>query len=457
MANYKKKIIKKSKTGKKAAVQLREELILQPPRGMRDILPQDQAYWQQVRRVTEKAAADFGYRRIDLPVVEFSNLFVRSVGEGTDIVDKEMYSFTTKGGEKVSLRPEFTAGVARAYIQRGMHVAPRPVKLYYSGPCYRYDRPQEGRFREFFQFGCEALGEIDPIVDAQIIQMGWRIIYQLGIKNVRVNINSIGCPSCRKSYRSLLVSYFESKRQKLCFDCKRRLDANPLRILDCKEDKCVQVRMSAPQSIDHLCEECRVHFKELLEYLEELEIPFEIDPSLVRGLDYYTKTVFEFYTQIDGEETKKNALGGGGRYDGLIKSLGGEDTPAVGFSLGLDRLVGEMKKMGLKFYKEPKPRVFLAQLGLFAKKKSLRLFESLERAGIMVAESFGRGSLKSQLKVADRMRVELTLILGQKEAIDGTIIIKDMTSGTQEIIDGSKVVDEVKKRLKAGGTVIKNH
>jgi histidyl-tRNA synthetase len=454
MANYKKKIIKKSQTGKKVA-QPQEELVLQPPRGMRDILPSDQAYWQQVRRVTEKAATDFGYRRIDVPLVEFTNLFVRSVGEGTDIIEKEMYSFTSKGGEKLSLRPEFTAGVARAYIQRGMHVAPKPVKLYYSGPCYRYDRPQEGRFREFFQFGCEALGESDPIIDAQVIQMGWRVIYQLGIKNVRVNINSIGCPSCRKSYRSLLVSYFESKRQKLCLDCKRRLDLNPLRILDCKEDKCVQVRMNAPQSIDHLCDECRIHFKELLEYLEELEIPFEIDPSLVRGLDYYTKTVFEFYTQIDGEETKKNALGGGGRYDGLIKSLGGEDTAAVGFSLGLDRLTGEMKKMGLKFYKEPKPRVFLAQLGLFAKKKSLRLFESLERAGIMVAESFGRGSLKSQLKVADRMRVELTLILGQKEAIDGTIIVKDMTSGTQEIIDGSKVVDEVKKRLKTGGTVIK--
>jgi histidyl-tRNA synthetase len=425
-----------------------EELLLQPPRGMRDILPQDQSYWQQARKVSEKAAVDFGYRRIDIPAVEFTNLFVRGVGESTDIVEKEMYSFSTKGGEKVSLRPEFTAGIARAYIQHGMQVAPKPVKLYYSGSCYRYDRPQEGRLREFFQFGCEALGEGDPIIDAQIIQMGWRIIYQLGIRNVKVNINSIGCPSCRKSYRNLLIHYFESKRQKLCIDCKKRLDTNPLRILDCKEDKCVQVKANAPQSIDHLCDECRVHFKELLEYLEELEIPFEIDPSLVRGLDYYMKTVFEFFSVAAGEETKKNALGGGGRYDGLVKMLGGENTPAVGFSLGIDRLVAEMKKVGAKFYRDPKPRVFLAQLGTFAKRKSLKMFEELERAGVVVAESFGRGSLKSQLKVADRLGVEITLILGQKEALDGTVIVKDMASGNQEIAIAEKLVDEVKKRLK---------
>jgi len=429
-------------------VKVQEELLLQPPRGMRDILPTEQIYWQQARRVSEKAAQDFGYRRIDIPLLEFNNLFERSIGEGTDIIDKEMFSFSTKGGERVALRPEFTAGIARAYIQHGLQVAPKPVKLYYTGPCYRYDRPQEGRFREFFQFGCEAFGESDPILDAQMIQMGWRIIYQLGLRNVRVRINSIGCPACRKSYRNLLVSYFESKKQKLCIDCKRRLETNPLRILDCKEDKCVQVKMNAPQSIDHLCEDCRIHFKELLEYLEELEIPFEIDAALVRGLDYYTKTVFEFFAGETGEDVKKSALGGGGRYDGLVKMLGGENTPAVGFSLGLDRLVALMKKTGAKVYKEPKAKVFLAQLGTFAKRKSLRMFESLERAGIMVSESFGRGSLKSQLKVADRLGVEITLILGQKEALDGTVILKDMSSGNQEIIDSAKLVDEVKKRLK---------
>ncbi len=446
----KKSITKKNvrKPKKNQAIK-KEEFILQPPRGMRDILPADQVYWQQVRRVSEKAAIDFGYQRIDTPLLEFTSIFSRSIGEGTDIVEKEMYSFLTKGGEEVSLRPEFTAGIVRAYIQHGMHVSPKPVKLYYLGPCYRYDRPQEGRFREFFQFGCEALGEQDPVMDAQMIQMGWRVICQLGIKNIQVNLNSIGCSSCRKSYRNLLIGYFQSKKQKLCLDCKRRLEKNPLRILDCKEDKCVQVRAGAPQSIDHLCEECRKHFKELLEYLEEVEIPFELDSTLVRGLDYYTKTVFEFISLSAGEERmKKNALGGGGRYDDLVKMLGGESTPAVGFSLGLDRLVAEMKKIGARIYKEPKPRIFLAQLGTLAKRKSLKMFEALERSGIRVAESFGRGSLKSQLKVADRLGVEVTLIIGQKEAIDRTVIIKDMSSGNQEIIDAGRVVEEIKKRLK---------
>jgi histidyl-tRNA synthetase len=443
----KKKPVKKP-VKKQKAPEMKEELLLQPPRGMRDILPKDQPYWQQVRRVSEKAAADFGYRRIDLPLVEFTNLFTRGIGTGTDVVEKEMYSFTTKGGEKVSLRPEFTAGIARSYIQNGMQVEPKPVKLFYFGPCYRYDRPQEGRFREFFQFGCEAFGEQDAIVDAQMVQMAWRIVFQLGIKNVTVHINSIGCPVCRKQYRNLLVSYFQSKRQKLCIDCKKRLETNPLRILDCKEDKCTMVSQNSPQSVDHLCEECRSHFKDLLEYLDELDIPFEIDPNLVRGLDYYTKTVFELFAGPVGEGVKKNALGGGGRYDGLVKLLGGEDTPAVGFAIGLDRIAAEMKKTGAKAYQAPKPKVFLAQLGSFAKRKSLRMFESLERAGVVVAESFGRGSLKSQLKIADRLGVELTLILGQKEAIDGTVILKEMASGTQEVVTAAKIVDEVKKRLK---------
>lgn len=452
-----KKTLKKLSKKPKAAKPEKEELLLQPPRGMRDILPQDQPYWQQVRRVSEKAAIDFGYQRVDLPLVEFTNLFARSIGSGTDIIEKEMYSFSTKGGEKVSLRPEFTAGAARAYIQHGMQILPKPVKLYYIGPCYRYDRPQEGRFREFFQFGCEAFGEQDAIMDVQMIQMAWRILHLLGIRNMKVHVNSIGCPSCRKSYHSLLVRYFESKKQKLCLDCKRRLGTNPLRILDCKEDKCVQVALSAPQSFDHLCDECRMHFKELLEYLEELEIPFELDPGLVRGLDYYTKTVFEIYAVFPEDDHKKNALGGGGRYDGLVKMLGGEAVPAVGFAIGMDRVVAKMKKAGARVYREPKPRIFLAQLGNLAKKKSLRTFESLERAGIMVAESFGRGSLKSQLKVSDRLGVELTLILGQKEAIDGTVIVKEMSSGNQEIVDAGKLVDEVKKRLKMGGMVVKTN
>jgi histidyl-tRNA synthetase len=443
-----KKADKKAKTAKTNL----EPLVLKTLRGMKDILPGEQPFWEQVRRVSERLARDYGFSRIDTPLLEFSNLFVRSIGEGTDIVDKEMYNFSTRGGDKVSLRPELTAGNCRAYIQHGMNVIPKPVKLFSTGPVYRYDRPQEGRYREHYQVNFDAFGELDPILDAQIIQVAHRLIQGLGIKTFQIQVNSIGCPVCRKDYRELLISYLESKKNKLCQDCKKRLEANPLRVLDCKEDKCAQVAASAPQSIDHLCDECRTHFKELLEYLDELDLPYIINPRLVRGLDYYTKTVFEIWS--GAEDGKKLALGGGGRYDRLIKNMGGEDTPAIGFALGVERLILEMKRVQARPYRQPKPKVFLAQLGSLAKKKSLRLFSELEKNGILTAESFGRGSLKSQLKVANRLGVEITLILGQKETLDGTVIVKNMTSGVQETVSADKLVDIIKKKLKADNVVV---
>lgn len=440
------------KVAKKTSVKEIEPIMLQPPRGMRDLLPKDQPYWEQARRVTERLARDYGFSRIDTPLVEFSNLYTRAVGQGTDIVEKEMYSLTTKGGDKLALRPEMTAGICRAYIQNGMTVLSKPVKLFSTGPVYRYDRPQEGRYREHFQANYDAFGEQDPILDAQVIQIAQRVVQNLGIKSVQIQVNSIGCPVCRKSYRELLVSYLESKKNKLCQDCKRRMETNPLRVLDCKEDKCSQVAGAAPQSIDHLCDECRGHFKTLLEYLDELDLPYIINPQLVRGLDYYTKTVFEIWS--GGEEGKRLSLGGGGRYDGLIKMLGGEDTPAIGFAVGLDRLVLEMKRVQAKPYKPPRPKVFLAQLGNMAKKKSLKLFAELEKNGILVAESFGRGSLKSQLKVANRLGVEITLILGQKETLDQTVIVKNMVTGAQETVAMDKLVDHIKRKLKADNVVV---
>ena len=443
----------KSKTKKEIKKAVAPETIsLFPPRGMKDVLPEEQIYWEHVRRNAERIARDYNFLRIDTPLVEFANLYIRSVGEGTDIVEKEMYTFLTRGGDKVALRPEMTAGIARAYIQHGMNVLPKPVKLFSFGPVYRYDRPQEGRYREHYQINFDAYGEQDPIIDAQVIQLASRMVQSLGIKGVQIQVNSIGCPVCRKDYRELLVNYLESKRGKLCEDCKRRLDVNPLRILDCKEDKCAQVAAGAPQSVDHLCEECRVHFKNLLEYLDELELPYVINPQLVRGLDYYTKTVFEIWSA--DEEGRKSALGGGGRYDGLIKLLGGEATPAVGFGLGVERLIMEMKRVQAKPYKAPHPRVFLAQLGDLAKKKSLKMFAELEKNGIYLAESFGRGSLKSQLRMADKLGVELTLILGQKEALDQTVIIKNMASGVQETVRSDKLVEIIKKKLKADNVVV---
>jgi len=446
----KKKPVKKLKL-KKADV-VTETIILQPPRGMRDILPEDQPFFEQIRKVSERLARDYGFSRIDVPLLEYSNLFTRSIGEGTDIVEKEMYNFVTRGGDKVALRPELTAGICRAYIQHGMTVLPKPVKLFSTGPVYRYERPQEGRYREHYQVNFDAFGELDPILDAQVIQVACRIIQNLGIKSMQVQLNSIGCPECRKEYRELLVNYLESKKNKLCENCKRRLEINPLRVLDCKEDKCSQVAALAPQSIDHLCAECRTHFKNLLEYLDELELPYMINPSLVRGLDYYTKTVFEIWS--GQEEGKRNSLGGGGRYDKLVKMIGGEDTPAIGFGLGVERLALEMKRVQAKPFRIARPKVFLAQLGDLAKKKSLKLFAELEKSGILTAESFGRGGLKSQLRSADKLGVEITLILGQKEALDGTVIIKNMTTGVQEIVRVDKLAEIIKKKLKADNVVV---
>jgi histidyl-tRNA synthetase len=389
--------------------------------------------------------------RLDTPLLEYTNLFTRSIGEGTDIVEKEMYSFITRGGDKVSLRPELTAGNCRAYIQHGMNVLSKPVKIFSTGPVYRYDRPQEGRYREHYQVNFDAFGEQDPILDAQIIQIAHRFVQLLGIKSVQIQVNSIGCPVCRKDYIELLINYLESKKNKLCQDCKHRMETNPLRVLDCKEDKCAQVAAAAPQSVDHLCEECRTHFRTLLEYLDELDLPYIINPHLVRGLDYYTKTVFEIWP--GEEEGRKGSLGGGGRYDGLIKMMGGENTPAIGFAVGIERIIIEMKRVQAKPYRQPKPKVFLAQLGNLAKRKSLKLFAELEKNGILVAESFGRGSLKSQLRVADRLGVEITLILGQKETLDGTVIVKNMQTGVQETVAVGKLVDVIKRKLKTDNVI----
>jgi histidyl-tRNA synthetase len=436
---------------KKATV--KESLLLQPPRGMRDILPQEQPYWERVRKTLTSACQEYGFQRIDVPAVEYTNLFLRSIGEGTDIVDKEIYAFTTRGGDKVALRPEMTAGVARAYIQHGMNVAPKPIRLFSTGPVYRYDRPQEGRYREHWQANFDVFGESDPILDAQVIQLAYRVVSQLGLKNIEFQINSIGTPESRKEYEKVLVRHLEFQKQKLCQNCRERLKTNPLRILDCKEDKCAQLIATAPQALDYLDAESREHFKKLLEYLDELEIPYAINHRLVRGLDYYTRTVFEI--QVGGGEGKRMSLGGGGRYDRLIQSLGGEETPAIGFGLGLDRIVLEMRRIQAKPYQEAKPKVFLAQLGDLAKKKSLRLFVELQKNGILVAESFGRGSLKSQMRAANRIGAEVALIVGQKEALDGTVILKDMVSGTQETITQAKLVAAVRKLLKGNYIVAK--
>jgi len=416
---------------------------------MHDILPEDQPFYQKIYHIAESCASFYGFQRIDTPILEAAELFSKGIGMSTDIVEKQMYVFRAKGGDYLALRPEFTAAITRSYIEHGMFNLPQPVKLYSVGPLFRLERPQAGRFRQFHQFNLEIFGEQDAVIDAQIIQIFYNILRELKFKNLVIEINSIGDSQCRPYYKKLLSNYFRSRESSLCADCRRRLKENPLRILDCKEEKCQPVKAQAPQIIDHLCEECKSHFKEVLEFLDELDLPYHLNPYLVRGLDYYTKTVFEIFEDTE-EGRKLGALVGGGRYDVLVKLLGGKDTPACGGAAGIERLVATIKERTKKNKQPslPEKKVYLAQLGNLAKRKSLKLVEDFRKAKINIAESLGRDSLKTQLRTADRMGVVYALILGQKEALEGTIIIRDMRSGRQETVKLEKVVGEVKKRLK---------
>jgi histidyl-tRNA synthetase len=414
---------------------------------MHDILPEEQKYFQKIYEVCQDIANFYQFQKIETPILEETELFSRGIGFSTDIVGKQMFTLRTKGGDYLTLRPEFTASIVRAYIEHGMFNLPQPVKLWYFGPCFRYEHPQAGRFRQFWQFGFEVLGEESPVIDTQIIQLFYNILKELKLKKLIIELNSIGDNQCRPYYKKLLVSYFKSREMALCADCRRRLRENPLRILDCKEEKCQRIISQAPQMLDHLCEECKNHFKEVLEFLDELELPYHLNPYLVRGLDYYTKTVFEIYEESP-EGRALGALAGGGRYDALTKLLGGKDTPGCGGAGGIERIINLMKTRQLRLKKEPEPEIFLAQLGNLAKRKSLKLLEDFRKAKIQIAESFGRDSLKAQLARADKLGVKYTLILGQQEALEGTIIVRDMASGKQETIKIEKVVGEMKKKLK---------
>ena len=440
----------KKKPGKKKP-ELREKVIKvtkklpQLLRGFKDILPSEQKYWQLIRNKAKQMARDYGFERIDLPILEESSLFIRAVGKETDIIAKEMFSFEDRGGDNVSLRPEATASVSRAYINHGMLNLPQPVKFFYIGPMFRYDRPQSGRYRQFNQFGFEALGDINPVLDAQIIIMSYNFFKELGI-DVNIQINSIGCPECRKEYKTQLIGYYKTQKADLCNDCKERLSKNPLRLLDCKEEKCIAISEDAPQIVDWLCDDCKNHFVKVLEFLDEIEIPYNLNSRLVRGLDYYTKTVFEVWIE-KAEKKAQNALGGGGRYDGLVEMLGGRPTPGIGVALGIERIILKIKELEIEVPEKEKPDVFIAQLGESAKRKCLVLYETLRQEGIKIAESFSKDGLKNQLDIANKLGVKYTLILGQKELSEETILLRDMEGGIQETINYNKVIKEIKKRL----------
>ena len=416
-------------------------------RGMRDILPAEQKYWRFISAKIEELTASYGFERLDTPILEETALFVRTAGKQSDIVEKELFSFIDKGEDNVSLRPEGTAPLVRAYINHGMVNLPQPVKLYYTGPMFRYERPQHGRFREHHQFGVEVFGDANAVQDSEVILLAHLFYKEIGIKTA-VHINSLGCATCRPNYSNELVTYYRSKRSQLCEDCKRRLAKNPLRLLDCKEPGCQPVKETAPHIVDFLDDDCKNHLMRVLEYLDDLQVPYVLAPHLVRGFDYYNRTVFEIMLAEESPESGAGvALGGGGRYDSLVEQIGGRPTPAVGFGIGLERVILQLKQQGIEPADDRRPDVFLAQLGDAARRKAFMLFEELRSSHIPATANFSKGSLKGQLEIANRLGAKYTVILGQKEVIDGTCLIRDMESGMQEIVLYDKAVGEMKKKL----------
>lgn len=433
------KSLPKTKINKK-----KQKFAFQAPRGMHDILPRDQVWWEKLARVGKDVAEFYNFLKIETPLVENAELFVRSVGEDTDIVAKEMFFIKSGGHEQFVLRPEGTAAIARSYLEQGLSHISQPVKLYYFGPMFRHEQPQAGRYREFHQFGLEIMGgSSDPIFDAQIMLASYRFIEELKIKSLTIEINSIGCRVCRPHFKKRLLDYYRRHENKLCLDCRRRLKTNPLRLLDCKQENCVKLKEHAPNLMDNLCSSCSTHFKAVVEYLDELSLPYRLNPYLVRGLDYYNKTVFEIFAQ-----DYNLAIASGGRYDYLFEMIGGRPTPGVGCALGMERLIEVMKLHNLELSPKNRARVFVMYIGDLAKKRVLTLIEEFREKGIQVRESFGKDLLKKQMQLADKEHAEFALILGQKEVFEESIIIRDLASGSQESVPLKRVVEEVKKRLK---------
>lgn len=436
-----KKSVKKEKDKEKEV----KVPLIQSPRGMHDILPAHSPLWKRIERASEEVAEFYGFQMIETPMMESAELYERGVGEETDVVQKEMYTLRTKGSGKLALRPEYTAGVIRSYLQHGMHRLPQPQRLYSFGPIFRHDRPQAGRYRQFYQFNLEVIGgDADAVYDAQVIMAFYKLLEELKVRPLMVQINSIGCRICRPNYRKKLVEYYRGRE--ICKDCERRLVVNPVRLLDCKKEACQTIKAGAPNILDSLCSPCRTHLKQVLEYLDEAKLPYVMNHLLARGLDYYSRTVFEIFLE-EGDL----ALAGGGRYDYLAEILGGRPTPAVGGAMGVERVIEILQASGVSTSaRGAKVKVFLVHIGEDAKKKSLPLMEELRRSNISTSNVLGKDSLGAQMEAANKMGAPLALILGQREVYEGTVIIRDMASGVQEPVLMSRVVEEVKKRLRNG-------
>ena len=414
---------------------------------MNDVLLDQQPYWRCVLDHVQRVADLYGYRRIDVPIMEVTSLFVRGVGEGTDIVDKEMYSFEDRDGTSVSLRPEFTAGIMRAYIENGMHVLPSPLKVWTAGPLFRHEKPQAGRYRQHSQFDIEVIGEQDPAVDLEVINVAWHLFRELGFTGLRLQINSTGCPQCKPAYVQKLVDYFTPLTGQLAQVDRLRLRKNPLRILDSKEESTQPLLDAAPHIVDYLCSDCGDHFVRLRRYLDTQGRPYQVNDRIVRGLDYYTKTVFEI--KADGLGAQ-DTICGGGRYDGLIQELGGPSTPGIGFGSGIERIVMAMQQIGLDVPEEPTPSVMVAYRGEPAKLVAIPLVESLRHMGIGALVAFGDRSLKAQMKSANRADVWYTVILGEEELQAKEATVRDMRDSQQVTVPFSQLESWLGDRIAVG-------
>lgn len=414
-------------------------------KGMRDIVDDQYYQFQGFFEKAQEIAVYYGFKPIDTPIAEHEDVFTSSIGVGTDIVDKEMYTLKTKGGDHLALRPEHTAGLMRSYIEHGMQSLPQPILFYNYGPIFRHDNPQKGRYRQFWQFDMDAIGSEKSILDALVIKTAWTVLCEAGATNLSVDINSIGDKECRASYIRELVSYYKKHINVLPAIDRERLKVNPLRILDSKEEKTIELNVNAPETLSHLCPACKKHFKEVLEYLEEMEIPYTINKCLVRGLSYYTRTVFEIMIPNE-EDGKLVTIASGGRYDYLGRALGSKkDIPAVGSSIGVDRVVEApwFAKLAPRIIK--KPKIYFIQLGFDAKLKSLGVIEILRKGKIPIAQSISKDNLGAQLAVAEKLNMHYAIIFGQKEAMENSVIFRDMTNRSQETVKLSKLLEYIKE------------
>lgn len=419
-------------------------MLTKAPKGTKDVLATEVYKWQYLEKTFRKVCESFGYKEIRTPVFEHTELFERGVGETTDVVQKEMYTFEDKAGRSITLKPEGTAPVVRALIEHKLYTGAMPLKFFYITPCYRYERPQAGRQREFHQFGIEVFGSNQPAVDVEVMALVYQFYKVLGVEGIGLNINNIGCPECRAEYNIKLREFLNERLDNLCETCQSRYEKNPMRILDCKNEKCQAEIIDAPLMINHLCDECKEHFEKVKEYLEIAGIEYKVDPKIVRGLDYYTKTAFEF---ISNEIGSQSTVCGGGRYDKLVEELGGPSTPAVGFGMGIERLLLTLENNGIEIPKEKGLDIFIVTIGEKADKEAFKLLTNLRENSISADKDYLGRSIKAQFKYSDKLEAEYTIVIGDDEVDKGIVTLKNMLTGEQQEINLSNLIDELKSRL----------